>query len=117
MPYKLGKLIPLETYALSIPKTHRYNAFMRQATLHSIIADLDEIIVSEESQKPTEISIWIFEAFVREPKKLLDIIPRRISDYIEPDTWVSTDDLGSGYDTRFIDVSWMDTREQAKSYG
>lgn len=43
MVYKLGGLIPVETYAMSVPKTYRYNAFMRQATLHSIIADLNEI--------------------------------------------------------------------------
>ena len=36
-------LIPLETYAMAQPKMLRYNAFMRQATLHSIIADIQAI--------------------------------------------------------------------------
>lgn len=83
--YRLGKLIPLETYAMSQPKNIRWFAFLRQSTLHSVISDLDKVI---------------------EFRKLIKFAEG---------TWINTDDLGSGYDTRYRDVSWMDTRDlQAK---
>lgn len=73
MRYKLGGLIPLVRYVMSVPKRYRYNAFLRQATLHSIIADLERVRDNNDG------------------------------------FWKTTDNLGSGYDTRYRHISWMDT--------
>ena len=92
--YKLGQLIPLESYAMSIPKYRRFDAFMRQATLHSIISELDAVIFRKSIVADLE------EIIVKEAKKEVSV-----------STWIETDEFGSGYDTRFTDISWMDTRD------
>ena len=55
--YKLGRLIPLHTRVMKIAKHLRYKVFMLQATLHSIISDLDDIIhtngISKGFWRPT----------------------------------------------------------------
>ena len=43
VPYRLGGLIDLSTRAMSVEPQHRHRIFMLQATLHSIIADLNVI--------------------------------------------------------------------------
>lgn len=41
--YRLGGIIPLPTRAMELEPTRRYDVYMLQATLHSIIADLNDI--------------------------------------------------------------------------
>ena len=44
-------------------------------------------------------------------KELLDSIYNDLQQIRDDNNfWVITDNLGSGFDTRFTDISWMDTR-------
>ena len=41
--------------------------------------------------------------------KLLDRTKKSIRAYMSKSYWVETDEFGSGYDTRYTHITWMDT--------